>query len=93
MILTEANFVYSTNTRIQNAINKLVNGAPESMDTLGEIGEILSEMAQTIGALQDQADTSTSAITTINRTIEDNELTTSQALNDLNTRVEALENA
>ena len=93
MILTEANFVYSTNTRIQNAINKLVNGAPESMDTLGEIGEILSEMAQTIGALQEQADTSTNAITTINRTIEDNELTTSQALNDLNTRVEALENA
>lgn len=93
MILTEANFVYSTNTRIQNAINKLVNGAPESMDTLGEIGEILSEMAQTIGALQAQADASTGAITTINQTIEDNELTTSQALNDLNTRVEALENA
>lgn len=93
MILTEANFVYSTNRRIKNAITNLINGAPESMDTLGEIGDILTEMAQQLGELKSQADASTTAITTINQTIEDNELTTSQALNDLNTRVEALENA
>ena len=67
---------------IRQAVAEVIGTAPENLDTLGEVAETLTDMQDPTveGSLANQ-------ISIINTTIEDNELTISAALNDLNSRI------